>query len=149
LLNEKNRRAVTEAIENVRGLTAGIAETNKDISTLTKSANTAVVAGTQLITDVDRSYTGPDGLASRLTTAIADFDSLAKNLTDTNRQLQLTLRDVRPGVRNFSQQTLTDVGSLVGEARQLIAGLTRLTAEIERDPSRILLGDRREGYRPK
>jgi len=149
LLDDKNRRAITEAIENVRGLTAGIAETNKDISTLAKSANTAVLAGTQLINDVDRSYTGSDGLASRLATAIADFDSLAKNLTDTNRQLQLTLRDMRPGVRNFSQQTLTDVGTLVGEARQLISGLTRLTAEIERDPSRILLGDRREGYRPK
>ena len=38
---------------------------------------------------------------------------------------------------------------LVGEARQLISGVSRLVAEIERDPSRVLLGDRREGYRPK
>ena len=53
------------------------------------------------------------------------------------------------GVRNFSQQTLGDVGTLIGETRQLISGLNRLTAEIERDPSRILFGDRREGYRPK
>ncbi|MFI4947632.1 MAG: hypothetical protein ACHQC9_02380, partial [Alphaproteobacteria bacterium] len=71
------------------------------------------------------------------------------NLNDTNKQLQATLQDVRPGVRTFSQQTLSDVGSLVGEARQLISGLNRLTAAIERDPSRVLFGDRREGYRPK
>jgi phospholipid/cholesterol/gamma-HCH transport system substrate-binding protein len=149
LLNEKNRRAVTEAIQNVRGLTAGISQTNKDIDTLVTSANTAVLTLTDLLANVDRSYSGPDGLGSRAATAVGDFDRLAKNLTDTNRQLQLTLKDVRPGIRNFSQQTLNDVGSLVGEARQLISGFTRLTAEIERDPSRVLLGDRREGYRPK
>jgi hypothetical protein len=44
---------------------------------------------------------------------------------------------------------LSDVGALVGEARQLLSGVSRLVAEIERDPSRVLLGDRREGYRPK
>jgi phospholipid/cholesterol/gamma-HCH transport system substrate-binding protein len=149
LLNDKNRRAITESIENIRGLTAGITKTNTDIDTLASSANTAVLTMTNLLTHVDDSYSGPDGLGNRAATAIADFDRLAKNLTDTNRQLQLTIQDVRPGVRNFSQQTLGDVGALVGEARQLISGLTRLTAEIERDPSRILLGDRREGYRPK
>jgi phospholipid/cholesterol/gamma-HCH transport system substrate-binding protein len=149
LLNDKNRRAITETIENVRGLSAGIAETNKDIATLATSANTAVLGMTQLIDNVDRSYSGQDGIGDRLANAIADFDRLAKNLIDTNRQLQLTVQDVRPGVRNFSQQTLGDVGALIGEARRLIGGLSRLTAEIERDPSRILLGDRREGYRPK
>lgn len=149
LLNAKNRQAITETIENVRGLSAGIAETNKDIATLATNANTAVLGISRLIDNVDQSYSGPDGLGNRLGGAIADFDRLAKNLIDTNRQLQLTVQDVRPGVRNFSQQTLGDVGSLVGEARQLISGLNRLTAEIERDPSKILLGDRREGYRPR
>ena len=149
LLSPKNRAAITETIENVRALTAGLAETNKDIATLAGNANTAVLGATKLIDDVDRSYAGPDGLGNRLGDAIGDFDRLAKNLTDTNRQLQLTLQDIRPGVRNFSQQTLTNVGTLVSDARQLISGLSRLTAEIERDPSRILLGDRREGYRPR
>jgi hypothetical protein len=59
------------------------------------------------------------------------------------------LQDARPGVRNFSQRTLNDVGELVGEARQLIAGLGRFVAGLDRDPSRVLFGDRRKGYQPQ
>src|SRR5437764_1437389 len=116
---------------------------------LAGNANTAVTGLTKLLGNVDRSYSGQDGISDRLTAAIGDFDKVARNLVDTNRQLQGALQDLRPGLRGFSQQTLADVGSLVAEARQFISGLSRLTAGIERDPSRILFGDRREGYRPK
>ncbi len=135
LLDEKNRRAVGEILENLRVLSAGLGDTNKDIAELAVNANTAVLTASNLLANVDRSYSGPDGLGNRLATAIADFDHVAK--------------DVRPGVRTFTQQTLSDVGALVGEARQLISGVSRLVTQIERDPSRVLLGDRREGYRPK
>src|SRR6266700_2671241 len=142
LLDEKNRRAVGEILENVRVLSAGLSDTNKDIAELAVNANTAVVTAGSLLGNVDRSHTGPDGIGKRLATALADYDRVAKDL-------QLAVQDVRPGVRSFSQQTLGDVGALVGEARQLISGLSRITAEIGRDPSRVLFGDRREGYRPK
>jgi phospholipid/cholesterol/gamma-HCH transport system substrate-binding protein len=145
MLDEKNRRAFAEILENIRVLSAGLVETNKDIGQFAKTANGTVEAATTLITNIDRQ----GGLRDQATTAIGDYDALAKSLTDTSRQLQLTVQDVRPGIKNFSQQTLSDVGSLVTEARQFISGLTRLTSTIERDPSRVLFGDRREGYRPK
>ena len=92
-----------------------------------------------------------DGLTRRegLTAGIADFDKLAKNLNETNHQLQLTVQDARPGLRGFSQRTLSDVGELVAEARQLISGVSRLVAGLDRDPSRVLFGDRRKGYQPQ
>jgi phospholipid/cholesterol/gamma-HCH transport system substrate-binding protein len=135
LLDEKNRHAVGEILENFRALSARLGDTNKDIAELAVNANTAMLTASSLLGNVDRSYSGPDGLGNRLATAITDFDHVAK--------------DVRPGVRTFTQQTLSDVGALVGEARQLISGVSRLVAQIERDPSRVILGDRREGYRPK
>ena len=149
LLGDQNRAAFSESLENIRKFTAGLAERNQDIAELTENAKKAAATLSSLLDSVDQSYTGPDGIGNQAKLAVADFDRLAKNLSDTNKQLQLTLQDVRPGVRSFSQQTLSDVGALVGEARQLISGVSRLVAEIERDPSRVLLGDRREGYRPK
>jgi len=142
MLDEKNRRAVAETLEHIRVLSDGLGNTNKDIDELAVNANTAVLTATTLLGNVDRSYSGPDGLGNRAGTALTDFDRVAKDLV-------LTLQDARPGIRTFSQQTLSDVGALVGEARQLISGVSRLVATIERDPSRVLLGDRREGYRPK
>ncbi len=142
LLDEKNRRAVAETIEHIRVLSDGLGNTNKDIDELAVNANAAVLTASNLLGNVDKSYSGPDGLGSKATTALTDFDKVAKDVV-------LELQDVRPGLRTFSQQTLSDVGALVSEARQLISGVSRLVAEIERDPSRVLLGDRREGYRPK
>jgi phospholipid/cholesterol/gamma-HCH transport system substrate-binding protein len=149
LLGDQNRAAFSESLEHIRKFTAGLDERNQDIAELVDNAKKAATTLSGLLDNVDRSYTGPDGIGNQAKSALADFDRLAKNLSDTNKQLQLTLQDVRPGVRNFSQQTLSDVGALVGEARQLLSGVSRLVAEIERDPSRVLLGDRREGYRPK
>ena len=149
LLGDKNRQAFEESLENIRTFTAGLAERKQDIADLMANANKAAGTLNTLLDNIDKSYSGPDGLGSQLATTIGNADHFVKNLTETNRQLQLTLQDVRPGVRNFSQQTLGDVGTLIGETRQLVSGLNRLTAEIERDPSRILFGDRREGYRPK
>jgi len=142
LLNEKNLASLGQTIEQARDLTVSLNDRSKELSDL-------MHAGTTLIGHVDKSYSDPDGIGERLTTAIAEFDKVAKNLNDTNRLLQLAVQDARPGVRTFSQQTLSDVGSLVGEVRQLVSGLSRLTAEIERDPTRVIFGDRREGYRPR
>jgi phospholipid/cholesterol/gamma-HCH transport system substrate-binding protein len=149
LLDRKNRDAFAATLNNLRAFSGGLADRNKDLAQLVANANAATQTLASLLDNVNRSYSGPGGLDQRLSGAIADFDRLAKNLTDTNRQLQLALQDVRPGLRNFSQQTLGNVASLVAEARQVVSGLTRIAAEIERDPSRVLFGDRRVGYRPQ
>ena len=149
LLDDKNRRAFGESLENFRMFTASLVERSKDLAEITANVNTASRTLATLLDNVDKSYSGPDGLGTQLTTTVGDFDKIARNLNDTNRQLQLALQDVRPGLRNFSQQTLGDVGSLIAEVRQLVSGLGRLAVGIERDPSSLLFGDRREGYRPK
>ena len=148
LLNDKNRAAITASLDNIRSFTAGLADRTQDIAELTDNAKKAAASLSELIANVDRSYSGPDGIGNQAANAIADFDRLARNLGDTNRQLQATLQDLRPGLRTFGQQTLGDVGVLVGEARQLVSGLNRLTSQISRNPSQVLFGDRREGYRP-
>jgi phospholipid/cholesterol/gamma-HCH transport system substrate-binding protein len=139
LLGEENRKAIHEILANIRTVSA-------DLATDTKPALTAM---TSLLNDLDRTYSEPGGLREELSTGLVDFDKLARNLNETNHQLQGVLQDARPGIRNFSQRTLNDVGELVGEARQLIAGLGRFVAGLDRDPSRVLFGDRRKGYQPQ
>jgi len=149
ILDEKNRAALGESLDNLRVFTAGLAARNDDIAELAGNANSATAAASKLFVSMERSYTGPDGIGTRLTTAIGDFDKVAKNLADTNKQLQVALQDVRPGLSSFSQRTLTDVGNLVAETRQLIAGANRVVSNVERDPMSLLFGDRREGYKPR
>ncbi len=149
LLDEPNRQALGESLENLRVFTAGLAQRNDDIAELAANARDATAAASKLFASIEQSYTGPNGIGARLATAIVDFDKVARNLADTNRQLQGTIQDVQPGLRNFSQRTLADVGNLIAETRQLVASANRVVTTIERDPTSLLFGDRREGYRPR
>ena len=132
LLDESNRKAIAETLANLRSFSG-------DLVTDTKPALDAM---SSLLRNLDQSYSEPGGLREALATGLAGFDKLSKNLNDT-------VQEARPGLRSFSQRTLSDVGELISEARQLISGLSRLVADIDRDPSRVLFGDRREGYRPR
>ena len=149
VLNEQNREKVNQILDNVRQLTADLASHGKDIDDTDAQINTAATSLAKFLTAVDHSFSDRNGLKDQLSAALADYDKLARGLGDTNHQLQGALQDARPGVRQFAQQTLPQVGDLVADARQLVQGLTRLADTIERDPTRFLFGDRREGYRPK
>jgi phospholipid/cholesterol/gamma-HCH transport system substrate-binding protein len=153
VLNDHNRQAFSSILDNVQKATGSLADHSDEI---VADATEALKSVATLFTAIDKSYSSPDGLKDRLSaalaqagTSLADFDKLAKGLSDTNRQLDGALVDVRPGLKTFSQRTLTDVGALVGEFRQFISGLGRLASQLEHDPTRLLFGDRREGYQPK
>lgn len=149
VLNDKNRQAFADTLDHMRTITGDVAEHSKDLGAAMTEVQHALVAVNKLFTDVDQSYVAPDGLKNQVSAALVDFDHLVKGLGTTNQQIQGTLQDVRPGVRNFSTRTLTDIDNLVGETRLLVSGLSRFAAGLERDPARLLFGDRREGYRPK
>ncbi len=59
------------------------------------------------------------------------------------------MRDARGLAAEVNAHTIGEVNDLIREARLFVAGLSRLASEIERDPSKLLYGDRREGYRPR
>jgi phospholipid/cholesterol/gamma-HCH transport system substrate-binding protein len=149
LLDEQNRQAVSDTLQNLRTITASFVGPAKQVSEIVDNANAAIVELRSFFRDLDQSYIGKGGLKDQLFQTLDDADRLAKNLSDSNRQLQSVIQEARPGLRDFTQRTLARVGDLVIDAQRFIAGLSRLSSEIERDPARLLFGDRREGYRPQ
>jgi phospholipid/cholesterol/gamma-HCH transport system substrate-binding protein len=149
LLDENNRRAVSETLQNIRSITGAFVEPSKEVSEVVDNANKAVVELRTFFQDLDQSYSNKGGLKDQLSQTLADADRLAKNLNEASRQLQLVLQENRPGIRNFTQSTLTQVSDLVTDLQQFVAGATRFVSEMERNPTRLLFGERREGYRPQ
>ena len=149
LLDENNRRAVAETLQNVRTITAAFVEPSKKLTEVVDNANNAVVQLRTFFQDLDESYTDKGGLKDQLSQTLADADRLAKNLNEASRQLQLVLQENRPGIRNFTQSTLTQVCDLVTDLQRFVVGATRFVSEMERNPTRLLFGERREGYRPQ
>jgi|HubBroStandDraft_6_1064221.scaffolds.fasta_scaffold412810_2 phospholipid/cholesterol/gamma-HCH transport system substrate-binding protein len=149
VLDDKNRAAFATIMTNIQTFTDKLAAHSDEYGEIATHANAALKAALTLLTSLNKSYNDPDGLKDKLTAALDDFDKLTKSLNETSRTIELTINDVRPGVRNFSQRTLTDFDAAVNEVRQFISGLSRLASELERDPTRVIFGDRREGYHPK
>jgi phospholipid/cholesterol/gamma-HCH transport system substrate-binding protein len=149
VLDEQNRRAISDSLQNVRTITENFVAPSKEVSEVVENANATVLALKSFFENVDQSYTGKGGLRDQLSQTLNDADKLAKNLVDTNRQLQQVLQENRPGLHEFTQSTLTQVGNLVSDVKRFIAGLTRFVSSVERDPARLLFGERREGYRPQ
>ncbi len=163
VVNERNRKNIAETLENLRTASTGLAESGQQIGEISGNAKETLaevrlaVRGIEpvlrnaesLVRNLDQSYSANGGLKDQLAATIADYDRLAKSLIDTNQRMQAVIQEARPGVRDFLQRTVGQINDLVGETRHLVSGLTRLAAELERDPTRILYGDRREGYRPR
>lgn len=149
LLNDQNRKSISDSLQNVRTITEAFVAPSKEVSELVGNANSTVLEMTKLLDHIDQGFSGKGGLKDEASQALSDFDRLAKNLVDTNRQLQQVLQENRPGLHEFTQATLTQVSDLVSDMQRFIAGLSRFVASVERDPARLLFGERREGYRPQ
>jgi len=149
VLTEQNRKAISDSLQNVRTITDAFVAPSKEVSELVANANATVLEMKSLLSHLDESYASKGGLKDQASQALTDFDKLAKNLVDTNRQLQQVLQENRPGLHEFTQATLSQVSNLVSDMQRFIAGLTRFLSSVERDPARLLFGERREGYRPQ
>ncbi len=149
VLSEQNRKAVSDSLQNVRTITEAFVGPSQEVHDLVANANAAALGLKSLIDHVDESYASRGGLRDEASKALNDFDRLAKGLIDTNRQLQQVLQENRSGIQEFTHSTLTQVSNLVSDMQRFIAGLTRFMTSVERDPARLLFGERREGYRPK
>ena len=149
LLDERNRQAVADTLQNFRTFTAALADHREDVGAILDHADAGIVELKSLIHEVNQSYTMRNGLKDQVSQTLKDYDRLATNLGDTARQLQQTLAENRSEVRNFVQTTLPAVDDLVSDAQRLALNLNQLVVQLQHDPTRLLFGDRRQGYQPR
>lgn len=153
ILDEKNRTAIAETLDNVRRLTAVAAGRAGDVDSVITDAAAAMRELRGTLTSADqtldelRQLVGEHGEARD---ALQAIDGASRKLDKLITDLDSLVQENRGPVRDFAQGGLNQLSQLIVDARTLVAELTRLGDEIERDPARFLLGgDRREGYRPR
>lgn len=148
VLDRKNRKALADSLQNVRAMSAILARRAKQLDGLISGATGAVGSLHTLLNHADKGLSGPHGLTMGATKTLGDIDRLARNLDQTNRQIQGVIRENRGGLQHFSQHTLAQLGDLLEQTQRFVAGLSRLTGDIKRDPRRFLFGTKSGGYHP-
>jgi phospholipid/cholesterol/gamma-HCH transport system substrate-binding protein len=153
ILDQPNRAAIAETLENVRRLTAAAAAHSGDIEGVMSDSAAAVrelrdtlATANQTLADL-RQLIGEHGEARN---ALQAIDDASRKLDKLSTDIDGLVQENRPGLHNFSQRGLDEMTQLIVEARGLVEQLTRLSDEIERNPAGFLFGgNQRGGYQPR
>ncbi|HEU0163256.1 MAG TPA: MlaD family protein [Rhizomicrobium sp.] len=125
LLNDNNRRAVANVLANLDETTAAIARRSADIDATIANANKAM-----------------------------------ENLSQASNDLKPAMQQVDLTIRKYGKLAddadafvtgdgLAQLSNLIGEMRRLVGNLDQFSSQLNRQPTRLLFGDRRKGYEPK
>jgi phospholipid/cholesterol/gamma-HCH transport system substrate-binding protein len=160
LLNEENVRAISGTLRNLEAVTGTLAGQSGTIEALAGDATLAskeVAAAAselrqltgetrQLIATLDQRL---EGAAEGLTGTLAELRGAASTFGSASSELQGVIGEVRQPLNDFAGTGLYEFTQLVGETRLLIATLTRITTEFERDPAGFLTGGGQRGFQPE
>jgi phospholipid/cholesterol/gamma-HCH transport system substrate-binding protein len=149
LLSDKNRQAFGNALANFESITqqlVGGATSAEGVMTDASGAiqelNNAAKEFSALAVELRGTVGDVRGDATK---AAKNFALMAESFNRTSRQLSAVIDDNREPLKQFSATTLYETGELVSELRRLVASMTRISHQLEKDPARFLLNDRSTG----
>jgi phospholipid/cholesterol/gamma-HCH transport system substrate-binding protein len=125
LLNDDNRRAIAHVLANLDETTQVIARRSADIDATIANANKTM----------------------------ANLDQASRDIKPTLEHVDLTVQKygkVADDADAFiNGDGLAQLSDLIGEARRLVTSLSQFSDQLNRQPTKLLFGDRRKGYEPK
>ena len=125
LLNDANRKAFSETLSNLRDVTGVFDRRSADLD---RTLANLSIASADLHEDLGE-LKGTLGHADDAIDKFGKFSSDADNVVKGDTAAQLS--------------------QLVTQTRALVTSLKRLSNSLESQPTKLIFGDRREGYTPK
>jgi phospholipid/cholesterol/gamma-HCH transport system substrate-binding protein len=135
VVNEKNRQAITATLDNLSQLTAVASAHREDLARLLQDSATDA-------RDLHQSIDNLNNMTKKL-------DQMADQANAAIRNLNAVVQENRAPLKDFTQNGLQQFQELAVDVRSLVAELSRTINALDHDPSRLIYGDRREGYRPQ
>jgi paraquat-inducible protein B len=154
LVDPQNQAAVREILANLATFTGALGEGQGDVSAI-------LAGGRQVVERVDEVAQSIDGLVGEARHAVEQIDLLATDLAGERDEVNALVADMRgaassvgrmgdqinaavaenrPGLLDFTENTLPAVDGLVLDLEQLTQQLSRVADNLERDPSGFLFG---------
>ncbi len=157
LFEDKNLDAVAGTLRNLETFTATLARRSDQVDALLVGAADAArqVEGMstdlkQLIGDLRQLTTHVDQrvatLGGDVTATLGQLRGAATTVGNAADHLDGLIGTLHQPLDDFANTGLYDFSQLAGETRQLIAALSRMTKEFERDPAGFLIGRGNRGF---
>ncbi|MBM3505747.1 MAG: MCE family protein [Alphaproteobacteria bacterium] len=167
LVNDQNVRSVGQILNDVNAVSGAVASRSTEVSDIvsnlrqtSKEMNDAAASVSRLVSSLEgRVGTMADSMEQTMAVArgtMAGIDGVVDQ--DLRRVLDSVARvssglsglvdETRQPVADFSGDGLYELSALIGEMRDLMSSLSRLSGRIEADPAQFLFGGR-QGFEAK
>jgi len=157
LLTDENLDALGGTLRNVETVTATLAERSEEVDAvlagaadMTAEIQRTAVETRRLATDLRQLSEGLDqrleGVSGDLGATLSELRGAASSLAGAAGGLERMLGELEQPVDDFAATGLYEFTQLIGETRLLVAALSRIAKEFERDPAGFLIGRSRRGY---
>lgn len=156
-LGEENQRSFAATLSNLATATAGASSTLKsadalvvdlrsEVQAVSRQAQTLLANANKTLETVGRDATVISG---ELATTAGELNKLTASLVNTSNELGALVAENREPIRDFTNDTLYELGALITQLQDLAANLSRVTSRLERDPSELIFGGRTGGVEVK
>ena len=136
-LTMENLRDASGALEAMAG------SLQADSQQLAKGADDALNSIERMAGSIEGTVTNAN---TKIIKLIDDLQKTAVAFSGMANEFQQLAAENRKPLREFTNQGLYELTTLLTEARGLLVGLNRVTTEVERDPARFLFGNQQQGY---
>ena len=124
LLDDKNRKAVSDVLANLDQTTGMLAKRSADIDATIQNANAATASLRDASASLKPTLDHVDVTVNKFSKVADDADAFLKG------------------------DALAQLSNMIGEIRRLVTSLTRFSDQLNHEPTKLLFGDRRKGYDP-
>ena len=153
LLNDENRKSVAETLAHLNATTALIQDHAEDIDKTLANLRAGTEALNRTLLTVDRAADSADRAINSVDRTVASVDRAVGSIQIASDAASVTVQKVGrlsdDADKVVNGQGITQFTLLMAQTRALVATVTRLSNDLEREPTRLLFGDQRQGYTPK
>ncbi len=157
LVDDRNQKAVADTLQNMHAVSENLVASSGSFDRIMTEAGGAVSSlraaseRFEALANLMQERVGPLADSTRdtmaeLRVAIAGIRGTARSFTEVAKLLDKMIGENRKPLREFSGRGLYELSQFIAESRLLVADLTRLTVQIERDPARFFFGDAQKGF---
>ncbi len=141
-LSPANQQKVAHILDNIDQVTGNLAahggELNKILTSLT-DASTQLAHMLKTLDETLSDNRQPIG------DAIANLTITAQSVRKLSDDLALLVAENRGGINDFANGSLYDLAGLIADSRTLVRHATDVIDQLDRDPSRLLVGTKQQG----
>lgn len=137
LLDEDNRAQFRQILKDLGDVTKVLASSSSQVH---RGAQHAAEASERTARLMEHLGTQLPALLDRMGKSAAGLQQMTGEVARTSREVGEMVGATKPGIEQFSRQTLAEAGLLVNELRQLTATMNRVAQQVERQPNVLVLG---------